>query len=154
MSLIAVIDQVDNPVYVTIQGTLHSAKSNLLVGQETEIFNVCTDVNFQIISPFSSEELTLFADGPCKDAELSKLKVNVTFLPCSCPNGFVSSNRFNGIICDCTCDPHISQYVTECNSTTQTFQRSINVWISYINRSLSFTIAPSTTVSHLMHRSQ
>ena len=132
VSLVAV-DQVYNPVNATIEGHLNSTSSNLLTGQATKIPNVCTDVSFQIISSQPSEQLTLFADGPCKDAELSKMKVNVNFLPCSCPIGFVPSNAFNGVLCLCTCDSQISPYVAECNSTTQTFRRDVNVWISYVN---------------------
>ena len=135
ISLVAV-DQVYEPVNATIEGHLSSTGSSLLTGQVTQIPNVCTNVSFQIYSSRSTEELVLFADGPCKDAELSKMKVSVNFLPCSCPIGFVPSNAFNGVLsCRCACDSQISPYVMECNSTTQTFRRTINVWISYINRS-------------------
>ena len=136
MSLVAV-DQVYNPVNATIEGHLNSTRSTLLTGQATQIPDTCTDVTFQIISSRQSEELTLFADGPCKDADLSKVKISVNFLPCSCPIGFTPSNTFNGVLCLCTCDPQISPYVGECNSTTQTFRRTVNVWISYVNRSNS-----------------
>ena len=85
--------------------------SSLLTGQVTQIPNVCTNVSFQIISSRSTEELILFADGPCLDAELSKVKVSVNFLPCSCPIGFVPSNAFNGMLCLCACDSQISPYV-------------------------------------------
>ena len=134
MSLVAV-DQVYEPINATIEGHLSSTGSSLLTGQVTQIPNACTNVTFQIISSRLTEELILFADGPCKDAELSKMKVSVNFLPCSCPIGFVPSNAFNGMLCLCACDSQISPYVTECNSTTQTFRRAVNVWISYINRS-------------------
>ena len=134
LSLVAV-DQVYKPVNATIHGHLTSTQSHLLTGQLTQVSDACTDVTFRIISSRPSEELTLFADGPCKDAKLSKVMVAVSFLPCSCPIGFIPSNAFNGVICLCTCDPQISPYVAECNSTTQTFRRSINVWISYFNSS-------------------
>ena len=133
VSLIAV-DQVYKPVNASIQGYLYSPASNLITGQMTKIPDKCTNVTFQIISAVPSEQLTLFAsDGPCKDAELSTLKVGVTFLPCTCPIGFTPSNAFNGVLCLCTCDSQISPYVTDCNSTTQSFQRGVNVWISYVN---------------------
>ena len=133
VSLIAV-DQAYKPVNATIQGLLHSSLSNLLYGQVIRISDKCTDASFRIISPHSSEELTLFAsDGPCKDAELSTLTVSVAFLPCTCPIGFSPSDDTNGIACVCTCDSLISPYVRECNSTTQSFRRAINVWLSYVN---------------------
>ena len=136
MSVVAV-DHVYHPVNATIEGHLNSTRSSLLTGQATQIPSICTNVTFQIISSRPSEELTLFADGPCKDAELSKVKVRINFLPCSCPIGFTPSNAFNGVLCLCTCDSQISPYVGECNSTTQMFRRTVNVWISYVNRSNS-----------------
>ena len=133
ISLIAV-DQVYRPVNATIQGQLNSAKSNLLYGQVTDIPDKCTDVSFQISSPFPYEELALFAsDGPCNDAELSTLRVEVAFLPCTCPIGFTPSDAVSENFCSCICDSKISSYVTQCNSGTQSFKRAENVWISYFN---------------------
>ena len=130
------VDQVYRSVNATIQGYLYSARSSLLTGQVTQIPSKCTNVTFQIISIHQSEQLTLFAsDGPCKDTELSTLKFGITFLPCSCPIGFTPSNAFDGVLCLCTCDSQISPYVTECNTTSQTFRKIINVWITYINSS-------------------
>ena len=157
------VDQVYRPVNATIQGHLYdSSQSNLLTGQMTQIPNRCTNVTFQVISPHQSEQLTLFAsDGPCKDAELSTRKFGVTFLPCSCPVGFAPSNAFSGtgVLCLCTCDAQLSPYITECNTTMQSFRRTINVWILYVNSSnssgyLVYKYCPLTTVSHLMHRCQ
>ena len=133
ISLIAV-DQVDRPVNATIEGRLYSARSILLYGQVTNVPDRCTNVSFRIISAHASEELTLFAsDGPCKDAGLSPLKVSVTFLPCACPIGFRLSDELNGDSCLCVCDSQIRPYVIECNSTTQSFRRAENVWISYFS---------------------
>ena len=137
VSLVAV-DQVYKPISAVIQGSLYAAsQSNLLYGQVTKISDRCTNMSFQITSVRPSEELILFADGPCKNAELSTLKVSVSFLPCTCPIGFTPSDAFSDILCLCVCDPQISPYVAECNSTTQSFRRAINVWISYINNSNS-----------------
>ena len=135
VSLIAV-DQVHKPLNATITGYLHSTESNLINGQVTQVPDVCTDVTFRVISPHNSEELTLFAsDGPCKDdAELSTLKVSITFLPCTCPIGFqVDQSEEFSTYCSCVCHPKISPYVKECNSITQSFQRDVNVWISFVN---------------------
>ena len=139
LSLIAV-DQVYNPLNATIQGYLHSTGSDLIKGQVTRITDRCANLSFKIVSPYRSEELTLFAsDGPCKDAELSRMKVGVTFLPCTCPVGFVPSEA-QSMACECVCNPKINPYVVECNATTKSFQRRINVWISYINHTDSANI--------------
>ena len=132
LSMMAV-DHVYNPVNATIQGFLYSTESNLFSGQVTPISDMCTDVSFRISSPRNSEQLTLYAsDGPCKDAELSQLKVNITFLPCTCPIGFQPS-QFSSGFCFCMCHPALSPYVGSCNVTEQTVRRTINVWISYVN---------------------
>ena len=136
LSMMAV-DHVYNPVNATIQGYLYSTESNLISGQVTPISDRCTNVSFQITSPRNSEELTLYAsDGPCKDAELSRLKVDIAFLPCTCPIGFEQS-RFHSTFCTCTCHHRLRPFVGSCNSTAQTFRRKVNVWISYVNGSHS-----------------
>ena len=143
ISLIAV-DQVYRPVKATIEGHIHSTRSNLLYGQVTNIPDKCTEVSFRITSLDHFEKLTLYAsDGPCKDTGLSTLKVSVTFLPCTCPIGFRPMEEFNSDSCSCICDPQIIPYVTECNSTTQSFRRTDNVWISYFN---------STNAGLLVHK--
>ena len=135
MSLIAV-DQVYRPVNATIQGYLYSTESDLTRGQVTSISDTCTDISFQIISSHETERLTLYAsNGPCNDAELSTLKVNITIEPCTCPIGFERS-RIRSSFCSCTCHSDLSPYVTECRSRALTFKKTpsdVNVWISYHN---------------------
>ena len=132
LSMMAV-DQIYKPVNASIQGHLYSTESNLVSGQVASISDRCTNVSFRINSPRASEELTLYAsEGPCKDAELSRLRVNVTFLPCTCPIGFEVSQAYSSF-CVCECHSELRPYVGSCNSTERTFQKTINVWISYIN---------------------
>ena len=129
------VDRTYNPVNATIRGLLHSPQSDLVRGQLTQIPDQCTDIPFRILSPptIYSEELTLYpSDDLCQDTELSMLKVNVTFLPCSCPIGFEVLNQHSRS-CRCTCDSRIRQYTTECNISTNLVQRHDNYWISYIN---------------------
>ena len=57
ISLIAV-DQVYRPVNATVEGRLHSIRSNLIYGHVTNIPDRCTEVSFWITSPHYSEELT------------------------------------------------------------------------------------------------
>ena len=134
LSLIAV-DQIYRPVNATVQGYLQFAESNLIEGQVTPISDKCTNVTFQITSPFDVEQLTLYAsDGPCKDAELSRMKVNVSFSPCICPIGFQRSRQSGTTNCECVCHSSIRPYVSRCNSRTNSFQRRVNVWISYSNQ--------------------
>ena len=137
VSLVAV-DQIGHVVNGTIQASLHYTESGLAEGQLTrEIPAECTDLTFNVVSPHNNEHLTLYAsDGPCKDAELSVLMVEITFLPCSCPIGFqVSANIETN--CTCECHRNISQYVEHCDSHTESFFRKpqSRAWVSYTNNS-------------------
>ena len=104
LSLVAV-DQNGQPVDGIIQSSLNFTESGLSKGQLTrEILAECSDMTFNVVSPNSSEELTLYASNdPCKDAELSKLLIEVYFSPCSCPIGLeiTGKNKTN-----CACDCH------------------------------------------------
>ena len=47
----------------------------------------CTQLTFSVFSLQRSEELTMYPKGPCGDAEMSRLKQQVIFLPCDFPIG-------------------------------------------------------------------
>ena len=91
----------------------------------------CTNLTYTVRSPHESEKLTLYVDGPCKDAELSWLTVALTFSPCNCPIGFERSPESGEISCNCTCNSLISEYIDDCNVTTASFVRKKNSWISH-----------------------
>ena len=133
VSLVAV-NQIRNVVNATIQSSLASSDSGLGEGQlsqNVEESSICNDLTFSVFSPHNSENLTLYADGPCKDAEPSTKTVHIQFLPCSCPVGFQPSPNEN-TRCVCECHDDIKQNV-ECNITTESFLRRTNVWVSYVN---------------------
>ena len=68
------VDQVGNPVNATIQGHLNLSRSDLVEGQVTHITQNCNSIQFRIVSPHISEQLTVYAsDGPCKDAALQPI---------------------------------------------------------------------------------
>ena len=136
VSLVAA-SQIGDPVNGTIQTSLKHTESGVAEGQLTrEIPAKCTNVTFNVVSPHSSEELTLYAsDGPCKDAELSKWTIEIQFLSCSCLVGLQPSGK-NNTNCTCECHRDISQYVEEpCDPHTGSFARQSQskAWISYIN---------------------
>ena len=134
---VVAVDQVSRPVNATIQSSLTHSESGLAEGQLLrEIRDKCTDLSFSITSTHDREELSLYAsDGPCKDADSSKLTYSIQFLPCECPIGFQPSETSQS---NCTCDCHrnISRYVT-CDIHRESFVRKYtsNVWISYDNSS-------------------
>ena len=89
VTLVAV-DQVNNTIpNVTIRSSLSSSSGGLGENQLNQSTGVsCTDLSFQVFSPRNSEQLILFADGPCKDAPMSQRRVEINFTPCTCPLGF------------------------------------------------------------------
>ena len=135
LSVVAV-DQIGHPVSATIQTTLNFTESGLAEGQLTkEIAGECTDLMFNVVSPHNSETLTLYAlDGPCKDSGFSVAKIEIDFLPCSCPTGLQISGK-SRTNCSCECHYNISQYVEQCDSNTGSFVKlsQSRAWISYIN---------------------
>ena len=135
LSVVAV-DQVGQPVNATIQTSLHFTESGLAEGQlARNIPAKCTNLTFNVLSPHSSENLTLYAlDGPCRDADLSTTTIEIQFLPCSCPIGLQISGM-NSTNCTCECHSNINQYVEYCDSHTGFIvkQPQSRVWISYIN---------------------
>ena len=134
---VVAVDQVSRPVNATIQSSLTHSESGLAEGQLfQEIRDKCTDLSFGITSTHDQEELSLYAsDGPCRDADSSKLTYYIQFLPCECPIGFQLSETSQSN-CTCNCHRNISRYVT-CDIRRESFVRKYtsNVWISYDNSS-------------------
>ena len=132
------VDQIGQPVNAIIQSSLTFTESGLAEGQLIrEIPGECTDLTFNVVSPHNSEYLYLYAsDGPCKDAGVSKMTVEIHFLPCSCLVGLQISG-VNETNCTCDCHSDIDQYVEQCDSKTGSFIKSprLRTWISYINDS-------------------
>lgn len=80
--------------------------------------------------------LTLFAEGPCNGAGISRLTVEVEILSCSCGAGFMPEN--NTVRCVCTCDISdgvFASYVSECNSSSRSIIRQGIFWITYLHES-------------------
>ena len=93
----------------------------------------CTHLNFSIYSPYPFENLTLYADGPCRNTNKSQTKLLIIFLECTCPVGFQPKSSVDKIKCMCDCDPQLLQYAMTCNLQDKTLTRNGNFWISYLN---------------------
>ena len=101
---LASIDQVNHPVSGLIQASFIYPGSAVALGQATrEIPAKCTNLMFNAVSLHSSEQLTLYAiDGPCRVASLSKISLDINFLPCNCPIGLqiVQINHETSCMCE------------------------------------------------------
>ena len=137
---VAAVDQANQPVPATVYSFFESTKNDLMkhiftVNKDRN--SVCTDLEITSTSPGnSSDKFILHVEGPCEDAELSKLRFDIDFYSCSgCPIGF--EPQTTGERCECTCDSSLKPFVviTRCNSSTGTIQRETNFWLTYINNS-------------------
>ena len=132
---LAAVDQVGHVISATIHSyPIKSNESGIGEGQFIQgaaSTNNCTDLTFNVFSPYDDEELIVFADGPCKDALLSQRRIQIKFLPCTCPVGFQPKLQ-KETRCVCECDSKLDGYVKECNFETQTLVRQGQPWISYV----------------------
>jgi hypothetical protein len=99
VSLVA-IDQTGSFVSTTI-----TAKTNSTLVYSGQIYQNCTNVDYQLYSTNTYEELTLYPDGPC-DVGLATAVINVTFKPC--PFGFKQSGE------ECICEDRLQRYHASC----------------------------------------
>ena len=134
---VAAVDQVSQGVQnATIRSSLYSKFGGLGENQLSQITTGnCTDLYYEIFSPNASEQLIMYAEGPCKDALPSQARLEINFIPCSCQIGFKPSS--NPTRCTCECDPYLilNGYITDCYPRTGGVVRKGNYWIAYLNTS-------------------
>ena len=135
LSIVAV-DQVNHPVNASVTVSL-DIEARVGESQLTQMTtHSCTDLIYNVYSPHSLEILTLYLGDPAENA-LTKhniksfRRVEVHFLPCSCPIGFQES--VEEATCNCICDAALMPYIADCNPQTHTIVKATNVWIAYIN---------------------
>ena len=154
--LIAAVDQVNHtlgnvPVHSSLEYTLSGLGDSQLI-QITK-FNCCTNLTFNVHSPHSSEILTLFAEGPCRNASSSSLKVDIRFSACSCPIGFqVRISEMTNCVCEC--DSNLPKYITDCNSHDHTLLRKFNFWITSLDKnniSKDYLFYPHCPFDYCLH---
>ena len=138
-------DQVSNAVNATIDCSLNSSTGGLGEDQVIQhIFEVCTELHFNLFSPLNSEDLILSMRGPCTVMGISEHSVRIDII-CTCPIGFQILNN-DEMVCDCVCDQVLQTYErTECNATMESIIRKDNFWITYVNRTTSsgYIIVPN-----------
>ena len=132
------VDQVNRTVNATARVYL-SSESHGTLSEGPKAYNIaatCTEVSFTIFSQKTSEEIVIYADGPCKDLGISPLKVRVNFDPCNCPSGFEPSDDIDDR-CVCVCQRNLLSlsFIKEsnCNSTSLSIIRNKPFWISFMD---------------------
>jgi hypothetical protein len=123
------VDQVEHPINATVRSYLTSESSALGEGQLTQqVADYCSAIEFEISSARDSEEVILYAEGPCKDIGISKRRVIVSFLPCTCPIGFKQDIAIT-TRCECICDDVVSSLQATCDITRNTVIRHSNFYV-------------------------
>ena len=132
VSLVAV-DQVNITVpNATIRSSLFSSLGGLGENQLIQSTdNTCTNLTFNVFSPHPSEQLILYADGPCKDAPPSQSRVEINFTSCSCPIGFQPKVAIE-TRCECECNSDLFPHVIMCDTEEETIVREGVFWVDYI----------------------
>ena len=130
---VAPVDHAQNIVSGNIFSSVSSSQTIVSKGESTLFESKCMNLTYTLFSPHETEILSLYADGPCRDAQQSQLSVNLHFLPCNCPFGFDINQTYNGTSCECICDPLIfPQYISGCSLQPEPFIiRKTNSWIKY-----------------------
>ena len=152
ISLVAV-DQVNHTVSATIRSALVSIRGGLDEDQASQnITDSCSTLKFSVFSPHKSDKLIMYAEGPCKDAQLSQKQVNIQFLPCICPVGFQIDIE-KDTQCVCECDVTLQHIITECYEQNKTLVREGTFWIFHLNvtdnsSSFSYLIYPNCPLDY------
>ena len=108
---------------------VNSGHGGLKEGQDIEtVSNTCSNINFNVISSQTSENLIIYAEGPCLDSQLSSLTLPISFK--HCPIGFQLSESST----ECVCDSSISTFTCDVESET-VIRFKNNSWVNYVNMS-------------------
>ena len=121
--LVAAVDQVNQTVRANVQSEFNDVS---LSGSQTlrSIGGVnCTDLDYQVLFPSAPYVygLVLYAEGPCDNTDISRLKVSIIVNECLCAPGFRPVNIDSECICGCDSqDSTFSRYIQECDTLNET----------------------------------
>ena len=138
---IAAVDQVNHTIAATI---LSKFKDNINLMESETIKRIgpgCHKLKYRISFPsIKKYELHLYPKGPCADKSISKLKISVDVVSCTCPPGFMQEDTDTR--CVCVCDQTLSKYINECDKKTESVIRKGTFWITYLNTSSANNVNP------------
>ena len=112
--------------------------TNLEISQN--VLNSCTPLKYTIQSRAvgSTQEMTLYAEGPCPPTKTNSLTVTVDIQ--SCPPGFQLSEAQS----ICVCVERLQQFTDTCliNNTTVLRTQNAEFWVGYDNKSQGIILHP------------
>ena len=129
---LVVVDQVNN----TISATLYSVVSSIRGVNRRQLHHIntiCTNLSIRVFP--ESNQLDLYAIGPCNNTGISRRMMRINVSDCNCPIGFSASDNIDA--CECVCDPELPSIIKKCSTQTSSIIREGNFWIGYINSTIS-----------------
>ena len=144
ISLVAVDQVAQTLAHATIYAFFYAPESGLGEGQMAQYINdTCTNISFAVYSSKSSDELTMYAGGPCDKAAKSTGTVSIVFLNCTCPTGFQQKQSNKNTSCECICDSQLFPFITDpnCNAQTGMLLRDGNFWITNLSHTRTNNMA-------------
>ena len=109
--------------------------ANLFITEGTQrVKNTCTTLNYTVFSLAHSEQLKLYAEGPCSSTFARTVYVKFH----SCPNGFTLSQSRMA----CACNSRLSKYTNSCDVNDETIQRDGEFWVGYDNHTEGLILHP------------
>ena len=129
---LVVVDQVNNTINATLYSVVSSARG-VDRRQLHHIDTVCTNLSIRVFP--ESNQLDLYAIGPCNDTGISRRVITISVSDCNCPIGFSASDNIDA--CECICDPKLPSVIKECSIQTSSIIREENFWIGYINSTIT-----------------
>ena len=128
---LAALDQIERPLENAVIYNRLSSGYELCQHHIKTTDGNCSIVEFAASSNNDTEELILFTDGPCKETPDSWVRMMLKFHCPKCPIGFELLEDEEG--CHCDCDSKLLPHISNCSSSSKTFEKERNVWITYIN---------------------
>ena len=122
---IAALDQINQTIPAIIRSYLSSSVGTHSLNRRDLLEKTsrsCTELHYQVFSEDTSQELILYAEGPCHNVGEAQKSVHLMFRPC--PVGFQLSQG------ECICDRQLQSFTTECNIEDATVTRTNNFWMS------------------------
>ena len=129
---LVVIDQAHNIINATLYSVVSSVRG-MDRRQLHHIDNACTNLSIRVFP--ESNQLDLYAIGPCNDTGISRRVIRISVPDCNCPIGFLASDNIDA--CECICDPELPSVIKECSIQTSSIIREGNFWIGYINSTMT-----------------
>ena len=130
-----IVDQVENAVEGTVLVNVISNGSRLRLSQSQKVNGgVCSELQYSISLSEPSATIELYPDGPCDNMGISSKKLELSFLPCDCPNELRQASAND--VCMCECDPSEVDWSCRLDNGVIIVEKKVGeFWIQYLENS-------------------